>query len=536
MDLLVEPARSGEPTCRSGSLQIHSPYDPRREADRFIESRLGSSRPACIVLLGPCLGYIADSLRARLSGAAIASVQYSGFFRGKEISAQGPCWYPDSPTPLHAFLDAAVDEDSISGVAVIEWPAAAAAFPEAAARCAAELRASLDRLASSAATVRTFGRRWLANACRSFLLIGKPVVLPRTELPIVIAAAGPSLRPSLDDLAPFRSSFILAAVSSAHASCRASGLEPDIVVTTDGGYWSRPHLYTLGEAAKAPSAPLAAPLTAFPWSRLWPSSPIALLDQGSFAEGQFLPLLGGGLTLPPHGSVVGTSLQLALRITEAPIVFAGLDLATLPGRGHARPHAFDYLDATRSSRLSCLESASLAECLVPGYSPIGRGPWLSTRSLAAYAGALAAEASAHPGRLFRLRPSHQDLPGFESIDRQRLRGLFGAPPTFRRGSRLPGLEAHRPAPALVPLVERAPLLRDRLRSWRKLCAETCAALSDSILPADPALRELLRSLDLPDWAAARRAVLAGADPSSAAAALAESAASFLADLERRLFP
>jgi hypothetical protein len=47
--------------------------------------------------------------------------------------------------------------------------------------------------------------------------------------------------------------------------------------------------------------------------------------------------------LPAHGSVAGTALHLARRLSSAPIVFAGLDLAHHDIRSHAPGHSFDPL-------------------------------------------------------------------------------------------------------------------------------------------------------------------------------------------------
>jgi hypothetical protein len=86
----------------------------------------------------------------------------------------------------------------------------------------------------------------------------------------------------------------------------------------------------------------------------------------------------------------------------------------------------------------------------------------------------------------------------------------------------------------LPLAsQRERILIGRLASWRKLASESSIAMGRSSLPNSALVGELLRSIDIVDYAAARRAILAGGDPEPAAADLAHSCDIFLSALERR---
>ena len=521
MDLVLAPSRAGPLFCRAGSLYLHSPYEPEREAERWLETQIGAKVPLFIVLLGPCLNYLTPLLRARYPRAAIVSLQPDPFFRGKELARCDATWYPDSPMPLAAFLDTAIGEDAAAGLSIMEWPPAARAFPEMLADLREALRSSLERLAGSAATVKSFGKRWFANACRSFLLVERLREAPAFASPIVVAAAGPSLGASLRTLRPYRDRFALIAVASALAACGAAGLEPDLVVSTDGGFWSRSHLYPLA----LHGLPLAAPLTALPSSRLWAELDILLLNQGSFVERELLPSLGGGLRLPPHGTVTGSALRLAAERSAGPIIFAGLDLAIEGEREHSSPHAFDPILAEASGRLSPLAALSFARALEVAPHALKVGAWRASRNLATYAGALVEDARSLAGRLFRLSPSPVELPGFVSVDESTLPSLLA------NATRHSSAARSRNAP---PADLRRSRLGEALAGWRKSAREAAFALAEGAPPADNDLRELYRSFDLPDWAAARRASIAGSDPRPAAKELARRTDEALADIERRL--
>jgi hypothetical protein len=521
MDLSLSPSRSGSPTCAAGGIWLHSRYEPEREALRFAASEIGSARPSHVVILGPCLDYLSPALRAILPGATILSVQYAAFFARVAVGSADSSWYPDAGSSLDSFLDAALDEDAISGVAVLEWEPASRAFPAEALAAQRAVKASLDRLAASTATVKASGRNWIANACASFLLI-EGACRPRpTRLPLLVAMAGPSLVRSLTALSVKSGGFATIAVSSALSACLAAGVEPDLVISTDGGFWSRLHLYPL--AAKP--LPLATPLTALPSSAIYRGSSLVLLDQGSFVESELLPSLCPALPMFPHGTVSGSALQLAAMLTDGPLIVAGLDLASFGEIDHARPHGFDALIEGAASRQAPIESLAWARSSASAPLPLPARPWRSSRSLSAYASALDQDSKALSGRLFRLYPSPVALPGFAEILPTDLGSLIP-------GRSSPGRIFFDETP-LPPRSEREAFLGLRIASWRELAARASANMGGGELPANPLVAELLRSIDIVDYAAARRSILSGGNPGAAARDLGSCCESYLSRLERR---
>jgi hypothetical protein len=505
-----------------GGVWLHSRYEPEREAMRLAESEIAAAKPSHVLLLGPCLDYLSPAVRTILPGARIAAVQYSSFFASAFIGRADAVWYPDSPSTLESFIDSALDEDAISGVAVIEWEPASRVFPEEALAARRAVKASLDRLASSTATVKASGRSWIANACASFLLLERLCAPEPSSAPILVAAAGPSLLQSLLGLSRIKGRFRTIAVSSALAACRYAEIEPDIVVATDGNFWSRLHLYPL--ASKR--IPLAAPLTALPSASIYRGSSLMLLDQGSFAESELLPCLGPALAVPPHGTVSGTALQLASKLTQGSIVVAGLDLASFGDLDHARPHGFDAFLSSGVSRVNPFEARAWARSIESMPQAMPKWPWRTSRSLIAYASALALDSRALAGRLFRLGPSPTPLTGFADIDQMGFEALAGEGPIRLGPLRL----AEFP---LIARAERETILAGRLASWRELAARASDDLYSGVLPIKKLVGELLRCIDIVDYAAARRAILAGGAPGSAARDLASRCDSFLSALERR---
>jgi hypothetical protein len=327
-----------------------------------------------------------------------------------------------------------------------------------------------------------------------------------------------------------RASFVLIAVSSALAACRAEGLEPDLVVATDGGNWSRQHLYPLSSRR----APVAAPLTALPSASLSRGTAFLFVDQGGFAESELLPGLGAPrdsiLSLPPHGTVSGTAILLASRLCGGPILAAGLDLASRGDLDHARPHGFDHVSAGSSRRLGPEEGSRWSRAVESAPDPLPAAPWRSSRSLSAYASGLDVSMRRLAGRLFRLNPSPVPLPAFEPIDASGLRAILGGvSTTTRRGT--PFSASVHPLPHRA---SRETSLRTALDGWRELAASASDALASGALIDDARVAELLRSIDIVDYAAARRAISARGDPAPTARELARRAELFLSGLKERL--
>jgi hypothetical protein len=538
VELVFQASRSGPPCCRAGATSLHSSYDPEREADRYLDGAAGGRSPSCFILSGPCLDYLSPAIRKRFGEALIVSIQHDarfGEYAGPLPSGRGAdaVWYPGSALSREAFLEACLPEEALGGIAFLEWQPAAQAYPEEAELTREAVKSTLDRLASSNATLKAFGRLWIRNACRNVLLVDTiltPPDHPVTDRPVVVAAAGPSLVDGLDVLRPFRQRFLLFAVSSALAACRGAGFEPDFVVASDGSYWSRLHLYPLGTRG----ANLAMPLTAAPLPSVGTALPFLALVQGNFPEPELAPLVGGGLPLPGHGTVSGTALHLAARLSSGPIIVAGMDLASRDIVSHARPHGFDTVTREFQSRLGPLEG--LVRDREAPLSPLAlpERPWRTSRSLSVYAAALAQEARLPPfaGRLWRIAPSPVALPGYAILEPSRgaVEAFFG---------RLPGGEGTEQGLSLrqggaLPLPDRKEALLACIEGWKGLASEAASGLAAGVLPRSGRAAEFLKAVDLPWWAAACRAVVSGRDAGPAARELESLARGFADELEERL--
>ena len=56
--LELSSSKSGQPVARIKGIHLHSPYDPQKEARRFLRESIKQPNPSMILLLGAGLGYL----------------------------------------------------------------------------------------------------------------------------------------------------------------------------------------------------------------------------------------------------------------------------------------------------------------------------------------------------------------------------------------------------------------------------------------------------------------------------------------------
>jgi hypothetical protein len=444
-------ARSGALTARVDGIALHSPYDPAREARRFVEANVGPDAPSAVVILGEGLGYVSAAVESLYPGVRLLRVFYSEEImkigKARAVGAAipggfGPAWCPGMKAGITAFLAGSLGELDLEGLRLIEWPPSARIFPVMSRNANESVRQFVQELNGSFVTTLAMGRLWMRNAISNFLAIDSTLVgeLCPADRPVLIAAPGPSLEEAAPLIAEVRSRVELWALPSSSLLLHDRGLSPDLLVMTDPGYYSMHHIQF-----SAPSCPLAMPLSAARgvWSlpRLSGQESAMtpfLLAQPGFFEKSLLEEAGVHAPLvAPHGTVAATALDLALASTRAPVIVAGLDLCTRDISLHARPNAFDRLLHLQSTRLaphyslSFLRAAAQRVERVPGIEGVRASPSLRT-----YAGWFNEPHADRAERTYRLLPSRIALEGMRALEPASLRELLEGSAQAPRGPRL----------------------------------------------------------------------------------------------------
>ncbi|MFO7781299.1 MAG: 6-hydroxymethylpterin diphosphokinase MptE-like protein [Spirochaetia bacterium] len=422
-------AKSGDLTASVSGGLLHSRYDPRREAERYLDRALGNRNrgeqrpgqaqtpiPATVLLLGAGLGYLASAIRQRLPQCHLIAVSALNAVQDEHRPAIDVYVDLSAGKPAER-LSRAVRPADVAGLELLEWEPELRAAPQAAEAARTAVRELVARYNADVATTGFFGRRYIRNAVRTLLFSQSARASGPGTKPVCIAASGPSIERSSLWIAENRSRIEVWALSSATPALRARGITPDLVVHQDAGYYATLHL---AEAASAEMSPILMPATAALPPRELRSAPI-LFHQGTELENELFSALG---IEPPRtsetGTVAATATLLALARSPGTVYLAGLDLSRDDIRAHATPHAFEPYLSRCESRFRPLYSQLAADAFERSEPPKDpqRHPRTQharqERSLDIYASWFRTLPARLTRRLRRLSPSPVDI-GIEAL-------------------------------------------------------------------------------------------------------------------------
>jgi hypothetical protein len=489
-------SRSGRASLRVDGISLHSPFDPIREASKFVDSSFpAQDPPAVVILLGEGLGYVSSEIRRRFPSCRIVAVYYSQDVYEKS-DASPSSWHPGSQVALAAFLRSEVGESDVEGLRMVEWPPSARIFPEFSRKAHLAARLAIGEASGSFMTTVGAGKSWIRNTILSFLGLDTVVsgVFCRPERPVLITASGPSLEALLPAIRKKRDAFQLWALPSCLSSLRYSDIEPDLVILTDPGYWATSHMHFTDSRGT-----IALPLSAAR-SAVGLNMPKMLIGQPIFAEEEILRRARLRVPMaPPHGTVAATAIELAQSFCRSKIIVAGLDLCLQDVQSHARPNAFDRFLWLHSTRTSPHYSRLYwRACALP--FELMRTPDGAIRiplPLRTYAGWLGSQDS-HPN-LYRLNPSRVELPSMTPMGEADLMALPDLPP------RTLSLE---PEPSYPPRSRRRELIGALLDEWENLLSQGASSKRGA---ESPALLALAYHIEAQRFSEARRHLRFGRD-------------------------
>jgi len=394
-------ARTEIEVCTKNSPnQFHSRYNPELEAERFLHSVLGGRHPSIFLIVGGGMNYLGHLVSRLFPGSIHVSLQPCDFFNGHEIVRSDFNWFPSCGKSLQSVLSEALAEGhGAGGVAVIEWPAVVSRFPLETGMIRKAIRDVLESTSTSLATNAYWARRWLRNSIRFMAFASRFANISTGTCPIVIACPGPSLPDELDAIQKSGSNLALWALASAVPALRARRMEPELVISTDPGFWNGEHV----RAMLASDTPLAMPPSSYAQDAILRKTPIVPLDTDLLFEADAIKATGHpGKKASAAGSALGTALSLALTSTTGSVAVAGYDLAAKGIDDHVRPYPFDILEETKSLRFR--PGLSIRSERVYENFKVHSGGWRHSRTFSAYASSIRAD-QADSARVIRLGDS-----------------------------------------------------------------------------------------------------------------------------------
>lgn len=380
MEVFFKDSKDGNLTCSLGSINLHSSFNPLKEAERFIDLLSVSYSPSHIIITGACLGYVEPYLRSRFPQAKIISIQYSKEFSKYEGKWDKAFIFTEQSdiNLINEELFSFIGEEKLFSTYFISWKASEKAWPDLASTLWASFKDLLGKAESVISTRAYFNKRWFKNSINFFTNANKICQPEKTDKAVIITASGPSLASTLPFLKENRDSYILLSASSSILPLLKNGIIPDFCISTDGGWWAKKHLEPLLRINKA--IPLIIPPEAAVPKKILSTMPLVPLSYGDFPDKYLFdatktPFIKG----TRNGTVSGSAALLALSMTSGPVFFCGLDLAISNKYQHTQPNALELINSQKDKRTSPLETRCASSSLSGSSSLSIYRNWFSSR-------------------------------------------------------------------------------------------------------------------------------------------------------------
>ena len=244
MEYVIEEvaSRNGLATLKLNGLFLHSKYDPKIEAQRIAEKKYKAHHTH--IIFGYGLGYIVDELLEIIKEEHILIID--PLIEKKQIQLQKKhekhkkivYWEPCQPNTLAYTIADIADglELKINVICGINYEHL---FQKEYHEILRYLRDFQNKTQINKNTVVFFAKQWQKNLTKNLLNIvndeSLSVLQNRFDLPVVIASGGPSLTKQLSLPKEIEKHVIIIAAGSTINSLLAAGIEPDFVVSIDGG-------------------------------------------------------------------------------------------------------------------------------------------------------------------------------------------------------------------------------------------------------------------------------------------------------------
>ena len=350
-------AKDGLKTFSADGVFFHSTYSPYKEAERFIESLQFINNPKYIFLVEPGLSYTHEILKKKYSECKTICIRLFDSKLGDENIWDYVIYFSEIQN-LNSYLTTHFDEEKLLNSTIAFTQQAQKFFCDKITLIIEQYKQALETAKTLLVTRQFFEKKWLINSC-NFVRFANRVCNPqlKTTLPVVVCASGPGLESCLNILYENQNKLFIIGLSSATKVLLQNNIIPDLIISTDGGWWAGEHLK---ELKKHNDIILASPCEAFiPKSILKNNILLALKynDSSSFISSNILESLNViGCNAVRNPTVSGTAFYFAKEITNNKIFFCGLDLAGGKGHQHTKPNEIEKDNLIFDNRIKNVET------------------------------------------------------------------------------------------------------------------------------------------------------------------------------------
>ncbi len=345
----LAPARKGPPTGfylrpAGDPVPLHSRYDPREEARRFLKE-YDLAEADYFIFLGFGLGYGLDALLEivaqdsahifvvesdlEILRAAFAARDLTSLLARPNLHFAWPPAGNELSRQWERFFDPVQARKSV----YISHPPSLVIAPSLFKSAAEIIKSKTLQIFADINTLVDRSQRFLDNFTANFACASVAPGIGSfahrfAGVASILVAAGPSLDRNIHELRSFQNRALILAADTALKPLLAAGVEPHFVLTGDPGYENYRHL----EDAVTHKTHLVAEATTYPDSLTAFAGRTIVCTFVNSSLRAFSELFASKGALQAWGSVATMCLDFALRMGCDPIIFVGQDLAFSEGR------------------------------------------------------------------------------------------------------------------------------------------------------------------------------------------------------------
>ncbi|AEF17901.1 protein of unknown function DUF115 [Thermoanaerobacterium xylanolyticum LX-11] len=325
---------------------LHSSYYPDKEAKEWADA-IEINDESILIIYGVGLGYHINYLLSKLSpNNRLILVEPSneifqfalnnGYYERFKNRENLYFISEESEEKLNVILQTYIPWDNFENVVYKEFKQYPNVFGEYYERFNKCLIETINSMRINRNTALYFAEQWQSNFMENLEFVFRSAAVKSffnlfKNIPAVIVSAGPSLDKNIEQLKEVKGKCVIICVGTALKALLQKKIEPDFVVSIDGGEKNFEHF----DGCKI-NSPLVYDLTLYPKILKEYEGPLIIAEIASTYTkllSDKLSLDFGKLSTGP--SVANLSLDFAYMLGCNPIIFIGQDLAYLDNRTHA---------------------------------------------------------------------------------------------------------------------------------------------------------------------------------------------------------
>lgn len=346
---IVEDTKTGQKTLKyleqNKQIYIHSKYNPVDEANRW--SGLNYKKGKLTIVIGFGLGYHISSFINRMVEDEFLLViepseEVFGFAKqwgmvSEAMKHQQVRIVVNNYYVLENIIEDLVSKGCFENPIVEILPGYERIFTEEIQQIREQIKECFMSMSIRINTISAFALSWQQNYLKNLKFALRAVPFKEFEnkfsIPVVIVAGGPSLVDDIEKLANVRQRAIIISAGSAITSLERFNIQPDIIVSVDGGIPNYNHFKSL----KNKNIPLFfSPTINHKILEEYPGEKVVFMMEMGEVDRWYIEVLGDDPGFVEQGpSVANISLDIATRISSGPICLLGQDLGYTNGVSHA---------------------------------------------------------------------------------------------------------------------------------------------------------------------------------------------------------